>query len=41
MVSNPIDQRPIETDILPGLLRIEPFVPQNLFPFRQKFLINA
>jgi hypothetical protein len=33
VVDDPIRQRPLEADVMPGLLRLNPLVPQNLFAF--------
>ena len=40
VLDNPVGQRPLKPNIPTSLLRLDPFVLQNLFPFRLKFTIE-
>ena len=37
---HPIEQRPLETDVMARLFALDPFVPQDLFPLGKKLTIQ-
>ena len=41
MLEHPVGQREFETNVIPGLLRFEPFVPQDFLPFRLEELVEG
>jgi len=41
MLANPVEQGPFEADVIAQPLRLQPFVPQNLLPLGQEFLVEA
>jgi len=41
VLANPIQQRPLETDIVTQALRLEPLVLQDFFPLGEKLLIKT
>ena len=40
VLNDPIRQRLLETDVVSGLLRFNPLVPENLFPFGEKLAVK-
>ena len=40
MVAYPIEQSALESNIVTGFLRFNPFVPEYLLAFREKFLVE-
>ncbi len=40
VLHNPIKQSAFETDIVTGLLALNPLVPKNFLPFGQKLLVK-
>ena len=41
VLSNPVEQRALEADVVSEPLRLNPLVLQNLFTLGEKFLIQA
>jgi hypothetical protein len=37
---DPIQKRPLETNIMPGLLTFNPLVTENFFPLGKEFLVE-
>ena len=37
---DPIGQCPLESDVMAGLFRFDPLVPENFFPFRLEFTVK-
>jgi len=37
---HPIEQRPLETNVMPDFFALDPLVPQNLFPLGKKLTIQ-
>ena len=40
MIDDPIRQRPLEADVMPGLLRLDPFVPEDFLALGLKFAVE-
>ncbi len=40
MPHDPVEQRLFKTDVMARLLTFDPFVPQNLLPFREELLVQ-
>ena len=40
MFANPVEQRVLETDVMPETLRLQPFMPENLLPLGEELLIQ-
>ena len=40
MIDDPIRQRPLEADVMPGLLRLNPLVLKDFLTFRLKFAVE-
>jgi hypothetical protein len=40
MFDDPVEERPLETDIIPGFLAFNPFMAQNLLALSQELLVE-
>ena len=40
MIDDPIRQRPLEADVMPGLFRLNPFVPEDFLALGLKFAVE-
>ena len=40
MFDNPVEQRLFKTDVVPGLLALNPFVPEDFFALGEEFLVE-
>lgn len=40
VLANPIEKRPLKSNIITKSLRLQPLVPENLLPFSQKLLVE-
>jgi hypothetical protein len=41
VLANPVEERPLEADVVAQPLGLQPFVLQNLLPLREEFLVEA